>query len=160
MKSVLIVIHDMETGGAQKSLLNFLHTLSKTEKKSEYKFYLMIAKPGGTFYKLIPDFVHILPPSKELQWLGTKISKALFVQRFSLAGFLGKISWILRNAFGCFQSKLNLQQRLWENWNKFVPSNPDYYDIAISYMDGFTNYYVMDKVKAGKKVLWVHNEYQ
>lgn len=34
------------------------------------------------------------------------------------------------------------------------------YDLAISYVDGFSNYYVMDKVVATKKILWIHNEYE
>lgn len=27
-------------------------------------------------------------------------------------------------------------------------------------MDGFSNYYVIDKVSADRKILWVHNEYE
>ena len=120
----------------------------------------MIAKPTGTFYTQIPDFVHVIAPPKELQWLGTKAGKELLLHRFSFRGVVGKLCWILRNRLGWFQPELNLQQRLWKNWKPFVPDNPGDYDVAISYMDGFTNYYVMDKVRADKKVLWIHNEYQ
>lgn len=160
MKKILIVIPDMGMGGAQKSLLSFLQCLSGRERRKEYEINLMVAKPSGAFYTQIPDFVHMVTPPKELQWLGTKMGKDLFVHRFSFRGLIGKLSWILRNRLGCFRPKQNLQQKLWDNWKCFVPVSSVHYDVAISYMDGFTNYYVIDKVSAGKKVLWVHNEYQ
>ena len=33
------------------------------------------------------------------------------------------------------------------------------YDVAVSFMDGMTNFYVIDKIEAKKKILWVHNDY-
>lgn len=32
--------------------------------------------------------------------------------------------------------------------------------MAVSYVDGFSNYLVIDKVTAFRKILWVHNEYE
>lgn len=51
-------------------------------------------------------------------------------------------------------------QNLWNVWKRFVPMQSKKYDLAISYVDGFSNYYVMDKVVATKKILWIHNEYE
>ena len=32
-------------------------------------------------------------------------------------------------------------------------------DIAVAYMHSLPSYYVIDKVKAKRKILWVHNDY-
>ena len=47
-----------------------------------------------------------------------------------------------------------------EAWRCFIPAQKKVYDLAVSYEDGFSNYYVIDKVTASKKILWVHNEYE
>ena len=41
-----------------------------------------------------------------------------------------------------------------------LPKLKKRYDLAISYMNGPTNYYVIDKVTAKKKILWIHNEFE
>ena len=55
---------------------------------------------------------------------------------------------------------LNTVQRLWRAWCKYIPVRKQHYDLAVSYVDGFSNYYVIDKVSADRKILWVHNEYE
>ena len=54
----------------------------------------------------------------------------------------------------------NTVQRVWKAWRCFIPAQKKVYDLAVSYVDGFSNYYVIDKVTASKKILWVHNEYE
>lgn len=39
----------------------------------------------------------------------------------------------------------------WAIWGKNLPSLEKHYDLAISYMNGFPNYYVIDKVNADKR---------
>lgn len=160
MKKVLIVIHDMEIGGAQKSLLAFLESLADTSVSENYDVRLMAINPTGAFYEKLPSFVRRRLPPPELRWLGTHFDKALFQSHFSVGALLGEISWVIRNRLHKFDKRLNGQQRLWENWRTHIPEDPECYDIAISYMDGVPNYYVTDKIRAKKKVLWVHSEYR
>lgn len=54
----------------------------------------------------------------------------------------------------------NYGENKWAIWGKNLPSLEKHYDLAISYMNGFPNYYVIDKVNADKKVLWIHNEFE
>lgn len=160
MKKILILIHDMRIGGAQKSLLSFLQCLSASEKRSEYEVDLMVIDPAGAFLEQIPEHIHILPPPAELRWCGTGLSKTLFQKHFTLNSFFGECSWLIRKTLKNFEQGLNLQQRLWESWHKRIPMLQTHYDVAISYMDGVPNYYVSEKVSADKTVLWVHSEYQ
>lgn len=157
MKKVLIVIHDMQIGGAQKSLLSFLQSFSQMPRSGEYALYLTAIKPCGTFYKEIPQNVTLRKPSGGLRFMGTPLSLQL-LKHFSLRGFIGKMKWIFGK--GKAPKELNLQQKLWHCWKKYVPEEQEEFDVAVAYMDGAPSYYVMDKVRARKKVLWVHNEYQ
>lgn len=54
---------------------------------------------------------------------------------------------------------LGLLQLTWEIWKAKIPTLQERYDVAVSFMDGMTNFYVIDKVNAKKKILWVHNDY-
>ena len=157
MKKVLIVIHDMEIGGAQKSLLSFLQSFSQMPQSGEYTLYLTAIKPAGAFYKEIPQNVKRHTPSGGLRWMGTPLSLQL-LKHFSFKGFAGKMKWIFGK--GKAPKELNLQQKLWHCWKKYVPAEQEEFDVAIAYMDGAPSYYVMDKVRARKKILWVHSEYQ
>lgn len=152
--NVLIVINDLESGGAQKSLVSFLKMLEKDNHINEYNIDLLVATNKGVFMSEIPKGVNILRAEKKFKWLNCKVSQINYIDDFSINGIVGKLEYILRK-------KMNNQKYIfWDVWKKYIPKNKKKYDIAISYMDGWPNYYVIDKVNATKKVLWVHNEYQ
>ncbi len=160
MKKILIVINDMGMGGAQRSLLSFLKCLQTSQWMEQYQVHIMVVDPSGGFYTQIPrEFTQILPPV-ELHWLGSAFSKELLTKHFSVKCLLGEMKWLLKKRLGQFPKQWNVQQRLWDCWKDSIPELPGHYDVAVSYLDGFPNYYVMDKVQADKKVLWIHNEYQ
>ena len=160
MKKVLILIHDMNIGGAQKSLLSFSQAMASCEESKEYEIHLMPIKPSGPFLAQLPDNIQLVAPPKALRWMGSSLSGELLKKHFSMKCLLAEILWILRSRLKLFPKKWNLQQRLWSNWRRFVPKLEGTYDAAISYMDGVPNYYVCEKVDAPKKTLWFHNEYQ
>lgn len=160
MKKILILIHDMEIGGAQKSLLAFCQTLATAEVSQEYEVHLMPVNPTGTFITQLPKYIKLIQPPKALRWMGSPLSGELVRKNFSLRCVLGEALWILRSRLKLFPKNWNLQQRLWSCWRNLVPKLKEQYDVAISYMDGVPNYYVSEKVHADKKTLWIHNEYQ
>ena len=159
-KSVLIVIHSMELGGAQKSLVSFLKGLQAQGYDKDYDIDLLIAKPAGLFMDHLPAFARRLTPPAELLWLGTPRGDALLAHSPSLRGRFGKARWILSNRQRLTAKRLNDDQRLWRNWKALLRPLPGHYDVAIAYMNGFPNYYVIDKVRAKRKILWIHNEYE
>lgn len=160
MKKILIVISDMGLGGAQRSLLSFLRCLTDAGQLEKYQIHLMVVNPTGGFYAQIPQEILKIDPPKALRWLGTAFSKQLLTTHFSLRCLFAEISWILQKKLGRFPKQWNIQQKLWSCWKKEIPNLAEQYDVAISYIDGCSNYYVMEKVSAKKKVLWIHNEYQ
>lgn len=160
MKKILIVISDMGLGGAQRSLLSFLKCLNDSQQKTQYEIDLMVVNPVGGFYAQIPQEIKQLMPPKALRWLGTAFSKKLVTKHFSFNCVFGQVKWLLKKKLGKFPKQWNIQQKLWSCWKDRIPALPGHYDAAISYIDGFPNYYIMEKVSAKKKVLWIHNEYQ
>jgi glycosyltransferase involved in cell wall biosynthesis len=53
--------------------------------------------------------------------------------------------------------RLKVKLKLKKVWNIFKPL-PTYYDVAIAYsQNDYSPYYVIDKVKSNRKVLWYHN---
>lgn len=159
-KSVLIVISGMEIGGAQKSLISFLKSLEEAGLSTQYEVDVIVGRPKGLFMNQFPSFVNVLPTPPELVWLGTPHGDELLAKYSSLRGRIGKLTWMLTNKQRVFHNKLNEEQRIWVNWRHLVPALQKHYDVAISYMNGFPGYYVMDKVNAKRKILWIHNEYQ
>lgn len=158
MKKILIVIGDMRIGGAQRSLLSFLKCLEI--RKNQYEIDLMVVDPAGEFYHQLPSGIRLLEPPTELRWLGTAFGKKLLKEHFSLKCLCRQMVWLLKKKTGGFPKGWNTQQKLWHCWKKQIPELSGHYDAAISYIDGFPNYYLIEKVTADKKVLWIHNEYQ
>ena len=160
MKSVFIIITDMGSGGAQRSLLSFFKCLETLDVRKDYSFDLMVVHPKGIFMDQIPDFVNVIKADPRTIWMGVDANEPYVKENFSLAGLYGKIKCYISKKLKLYKKTLNSEQQLWASWSKLIPENKKEYDIAISYLNGYPNYYVMDKAKAAKKVLWVHNEYQ
>lgn len=160
MKKILIVIHNMGIGGAQKSLLSFLQCLAAEKRRQEYDIHVMPLDPTGEFLAQVPECFTVKLPENVLRWMGTAMNRDLLLKHFSLRGLVGKCVWLLRKRLGKFPNGLNTPQRIWYSWKTMIPSCEEQYDVAIAYMDGTPAYYVMDKVRAKKKVLWVHNDYE
>lgn len=156
MKKILIIIRDMKIGGAQKSLLSFLQCLSSTQVGREVELHLMVIDPQGPFLPQIPENVKRIDVPRELLWLSVPMSSRL-LRHVSVQSIKGQLCWLGQKQK---RSGQHIAQQKWSCWMPFVPENTVKYDVAISYIDGCPNYYVMDKVQADKKVLWVHSDYQ
>jgi len=160
MKSVFIIITDMGSGGAQRSLLSFLKCLEATGNHEKYSIDLMVVHPIGIFYDQIPTYVNMIKPDRSVIWMGVGFKEVYLKDNFSLLGLFGKMKSFFDKKLGSSAKTLNSEQQLWSSWKGLIPNNKKQYDVAISYLNGYPNYYVMDKVVAEKKVLWIHNEYQ
>lgn len=160
MKKILIVIHDLQIGGAQKGLVNFLRCFHDAGKTDAYDIRLLVLKPDGALSSSIPGTIKQVMPSHVMQWFSSHLHPNLLWKCFSIRGILGEIWWLIGRQFHLFSESLSRSQKMWECWKTFLPEDSEVYDVAVSYMDGGPSYYVMDKVKAKKKILWVHSEYQ
>ena len=157
MVKVLFVISALEAGGAEKSLINLLNLFDY----NRYQVDLLLFKKEGIFMDQIPEEVRIIEAPDDLFYLynihGRQIKHALGAFPSIIARITGTI---YRNYFVRNKSYPGTQIR----WNKFYKKHisifNDEYDIAISYMHGEVMYYVAEKIKARKKITWVHNDYR
>lgn len=150
----LIVINNLLCGGAQKSLVSLLNSLNKDDLDVD----LFVLNQKNIFFDQIPQWVNCLPPVDEINAIYLPLKGCLkqnLSAKMLLIFLLAKISLNINRDAG-----LDSVQNLWRAWRRYIPIRKQHYDLAISYVDGFSNYYVVDKVSADKKILWVHNEYE
>lgn len=153
MKNILIVSYGMGCGGAEKSLISFLNLLPP----QKWNVDLLIANPNGMYMKQIPDTVHLLDNQYELENFATPL-KLRRRKVCNVNDLINQIRWQVGSKI--LYKNLSRNEKRWELWGKFLHVSKKKYDLAISYMNGPTNYYVIDKVIAKKKVLWIHNEFE
>lgn len=151
-KNILIHIGGLGAGGAEKSLVSFLNTLPA----EQYNVDLMTLNKGGLFRNLVPENVNIIEPPFPYNCLGTSPTDWRFYSRHNPVYFFKKIYSLYKLKK---QTNLPVGQNLWPIWKNCINTCPKKYDVAMSYIEGLPNYYVMDKVDAKKKILWIHNEY-
>lgn len=158
MKKILFLINRLDGGGAEKSLVSLL--LELEDYQNEYEFHLLLPRKEGLFYKDIPSYVKQIEIPAELVCMTTSIISRAFWKNCTFNTFKRKIAWVLGKIRNKGLSYGRVEQELWRLWSDVLPVHEEEYDTAISYMNGYPNYYIVDKVKAQKKILWIHNEYK
>ena len=156
-KSLLIVSHALELGGAERSLIGLLHALDK----EEWDIDLFLLRHEGELMDEIPDYVNLLPQVSSYTVLARPMKTTLFEGHVLLtaARLLGKI--VANNyakKYGHSDSIVSLEYS-----HKFtcpfmpkISSNKEY-DLAISFLT--PHYFVANKVQAKKKIAWMHTDY-
>lgn len=153
-KKLLFIMIALGNGGGQRSLLNLLDLL-------DYNMYdvdLILFKEKGMFLKQLPENVRIQSECDILHTLyEDSIKKVVGLHH----PYLNTIH-IVGTADSKIRCKSDFQkgQYRWEHYyNKEIPIYNKKYDVAISFMEGETTYYLVDKVIADKKFVWIHTDY-
>lgn len=153
MKKVLFMIINMNVGGTEKALLNMLNKIDS----SKYDVTLFMLEEYGEFLSEIPSFVKIkyfneydkLKPfiKEPPQLLAKKLIKnKKYIKGFSIL-FTYSISKVSKDMRYYYRYILKHYKKIDED-----------YDLAVAYagpMD-FITYFVLNKIKAKKKVQWIH----
>jgi len=156
-KRIFIAIHYMEIGGAERSLLGLLNAI----ESSRYDVDLFIHQHTGEFMSLIPEKINLLPEIRKYSTLERPIQKIFFEGCIDIviARLLAKYrarKYIKQQGLddysSTFQYISNLTTPLLPSLSKFGE-----YDLAISFLTPHT--IVRDKVRAKKKMAWIHTDY-
>ncbi len=152
MKRILLVANSLKIGGAEKSCVSFLNTLPS----DKYEVDLMLLSLTGPLVKDIPGWVHLIEAPFPLSCLSHKPKEWKYYMRHSPAIWIKKVvrTWRARR-----QADLDLLQSLWSQWKSDIPVFGKEYDAAIGFISGFCNYFVIEKVKAKRKINWIHTDY-
>ncbi|MCD8006095.1 MAG: glycosyltransferase [Oscillospiraceae bacterium] len=152
---LIVVGLSLYNGGAEKSLVNFLNALDY----SRYDVDLLLIRKNGMFLDQVPREVEILETPASLKYCYNKIDKKAF------KSFDGVKSAIIR-AVGTMSMSLKKESAYWKRqyrWKHFykrtIKDLEGSYDVAMGYLHGEVSWYVIDKIKAKRKILWVHNDY-
>lgn len=153
---ILFVMPRFAPGGAEKSLLMLLNSLVKRE---EVEVDLLLFKKEGAFINMLPEGVNVLEQENSLK---------VAYSNFSLRNFssLRTVAVSFIRPFASFFSSVfatNPNHKTQIRWKYFyrhiIRTFNKCYDVACGYLDGESVYYVVDKVKADKKIGWNQNDY-
>lgn len=156
MKNILIASYDMEVGGVERSLISMLENFDY----NIHKIDLMLYRQQGDFLNYIPSQVNLLGEVIEYTTYRKSISE-IFTEKQVLIGLsriLAKVNSDLIGKVRRIEETGYIQMQLM--WKYALPFLPDFkkgYDVAISYL--WPHYFVADKVKAKKKIAWIHTDY-
>lgn len=155
---LLVIMQGIGGGGAEKSLISFLTTLD-LKYGNDIDIDLLIFRPEGLFLSQIPKHCNRLAKPKEVFAMSYSPVEKMFWSNITLKGILGKTSHYVAR-MKKKDHDLSDVQAMWSHWKPYIPSVKGHYDVAMSYMHGATNYFVIDKCDADKKYLYIHHEYE
>lgn len=147
-KSILLIISNMESGGVSKSMSSLLNVID-TEK---YDVDCFILSPQGVFMPFILKDIHLITDER------TALLCRDFPKNIPLLlrkGFL--VDAFIRTLAGFFM----LFNKGIGGWliSRRIKKLPKEYDLAVDYNGQHQLYYLIDKVKAKKKVTFFHSDY-
>lgn len=157
VKKILIFSHAMEIGGAEKALLGLLETIDATK----YSVDLFLMRHTGELMKYIPGKINLLPEISEYSSLAIPFTDVLKKRQFRIA--LGRFVGKEKAKHTVKRLKLSADNQVNLEYShkytlKYMPFiNDNEYDLAISFLT--PHYFVSDKVKAKKKIAWIHTDY-
>ena len=153
MKMVLFVIPTMRMGGAERSLVSLLNALDPARVQVD----LLLFEGGGILQSQLPDWVHVLEADPVTRGMILEIRYYLKeTAKQSLSAAASRLWMTVRSSL-C--SKWRLPPIFsWDTAKKHIPPLKKHYDVAIGFLEGFTDFYVIDKVDADRKIGWIHTD--
>lgn len=154
---IFIAAHYLEIGGAEISLIGLLQAIDY----SRYDVDLFLYSHVGELMDLIPREVNLLPEIPIYTQCERPLKHTLFSRYWRIGLARLKTKWQYRQfakSHECLDNNAYFQF-LANNVTPLLPSLDDLgeYDLAINFI-GLMNI-VRDKVKANKKVTWIHTDY-
>ncbi len=154
---ILILMHYLEIGGAEISLIGLLNAIDKTK----YNVDLFVYSHQGELMQMIPEGVNLLPEIRKYSTLERPMTEVLregYVD-IVVARLLAKIRHrIYRHTHNINGEDASIFQYVANCTTPLLPKISDTeYDLAISFLTPHN--ICLDKVRAKKKVAWIHTDY-
>lgn len=156
-KTILIISHALELGGAERALLGLLNSIDH----EKYKVDLFLMRHQGELMSLIPKQVNLLPEIPQYASLAVPYLSVIKKKQYRVA--YGRL-------YGRFQAKKFKKRTLSRVDNgvaieyshkyslKYMPQiNENFYDLVISFLT--PHYFAAERAKGRKKIAWIHTDY-
>ncbi|GFI04083.1 N-acetylgalactosamine-N,N'-diacetylbacillosaminyl-diphospho-undecaprenol 4-alpha-N-acetylgalactosaminyltransferase [Lachnospiraceae bacterium] len=160
-KKVLFVINTMGRAGAERCLLHLL----KAWEDETYEISLFSVLGRGELFLEVPSFVRILNESpqavsvfdyKARKNFAKEILKGLFRRGNLVRNFFITLRLFL---WQVKEKKVSRKRLCWKLISDAAPHLAEEFDLAVGYIQGAATYYTLDHVKAKRKIVFLHNEY-
>lgn len=152
LKKILIASYDLQVGGVERSLISLLEHFDY----ESYNVNLLLYDHQGDFFPYLTQKVKLLPEDSRLASMRKPISK-VFKEGKILLG-ISRLCAKLKALLESKEEESHVQmQDMWRYALPFLPKQEESYDVAISYL--WPHDYVAYKVKAKKKIAWIHTDY-
>lgn len=157
---MLVVGITMNCGGSEKSFLSFLSCLDF----SKYDVTLLLAKREGMLLNQLPPEVKIQIMEKygDIFLLSGKNAIATMFKTFVLENPLTLFEifpFFIKTLFSKGEKRSSEATKMWLHFMKKMPEITEEYDLAVAYWGDRTMFYMCDKVKAKRKITWLHFDY-
>lgn len=156
-KRIFISMHYMEIGGAEISLIGLLQAMDY----SKYDVDLFIHSHQGEMMQFIPKEVNLLPEISSYAHIERPMKEALLHGEWRIV--YGRLR--AKYQFSKYQKAVKpkdgsaILQYVARNVEYYLPDlyHLGEYDLAISFLHPHN--YVLSKVRAKKKICWIHTDY-
>lgn len=153
----LISMHYMELGGAEAALIGMLQAIDY----SRYEVDLFLHSHRGEMMQFIPKEVNLLPEIKQYAMIEKPMVEAMRNGCYRVVLARLKAKWQYKRYLK--QKGLSESATIFQYiGNAVTPALPSLeylgdYDLAVSFLNPHN--IVRDKVKAKKKICWIHTDY-
>lgn len=145
---MLFIMNSLNFGGAEKALINLLDTIDY----SRYNIDLLLLSDEGKLLNLLNNNVNIIHPDK--------VTSNFYGENCSLVSIFLKVLFT-GSQYVLTRNRAYANQLRWSRFYRhMIPTLNIDYDVAVSFLQGDPLYYLVDKVRAKKKIAWVHNDYR
>ena len=161
MKKVLFVINTLGHAGAEVAMLELLRRMQGMNM--DISVYVLTEQ--GELRNRLPEGVHLLNKkycdtsvlSKEGR---TYLAKKVIRAAIKNASILKNLPYVLSNLVEMIKKgRIQADKLLWRVLSDGAEFFDEEYDLAISFLEGGSAYYVHDHVKAKKKAAFIHIDY-
>ncbi len=158
-QKLLIIGITMQPAGTEKSFLSFASCLDY----DKYDVTLLLAKKEGMFLEMIPKQIRViemedyadmftLNGGNAMRVIWNSMVKKNPAVLLDILPFAAKIALHIGN-------RADLTMGMWCKLSKRFPDLEEEFDIALAYWGDKTMFYMVDHVRAQKKIAWLHFDY-
>ncbi|WP_396146794.1 glycosyltransferase [Flavobacterium sp.] len=154
-QQLLFVLPSLEAGGGEKSLVTLLNCIDY----QQYDVDLVLFAPKGIFLKQLPKNVKLLYLNDDYKTFTSGLSSAIvsFLKQGKMGMAFSRLLYTFKS--NIIKNKGKAEQYSWNHLKKSITSLTKEYDAAIGFLEKSSIYFVVDCVKAKRKIGFIHNDY-
>jgi len=154
-KQLLFVLPSLEAGGGEKSLVTLLNCIDY----EQYDVDLVLFASKGIFLKQLPKTVKLLHLNEDYKTYTSSLSNAIlsFLKQGKLSLLFSRLAYTFKSNY--IKNKGKAEQYSWKNLKQSICVCRKEYDVAIGFLEKSSLYFVVDCVKANRKIGFIHNDY-